>query len=222
MYNSANLSFGYPYVPSNASYSFRNAYIKNSRLYLTGYFLQSSTYYAWIASSNVDSIDTIEGIGSTDAASAFLSMINATGITISSVSVSKFSTIQADLHTRDTLNETQQSISVLEYTNNDITTYYDEVAFLGYAIDLENISLPISLPCSMSGNTNLSYSITQYQAYTVPSWVTLDSSSQILNVSTPSVAGQYQFYINTSSSFYANHILTTIEIVNCTIKDCIK
>ena len=59
-----------------------------------------------------------------------------------------------------------------------------------------------NLPCSSSGSSSLDYTLSQYNQEAIPSWITLDISTGLLNISAPSVTADtnYRFYISTYTS----------------------
>ena len=81
------------------------------------------------------------------------------------------------------------------------------------------------LPCSISGSTSISFSISNYLT-TAPSWVTIDSSSGILSISAPEVTSdsEFDFCINSIVNGVADPIQKKIKltILNCVPSNCQK
>ena len=62
--------------------------------------------------------------------------------------------------------------------------------------------ITLDLPWSFSGSTTISYTIGNYLSQTAPAWVTINSSTGVLSVSTPFVASdtEYDFYVISSNT----------------------
>ena len=65
-----------------------------------------------------------------------------------------------------------------------------------------------------------------YGVADVPSWVSLDSSSGLLTISTPKVSSDFasSFYINSVVSGVSNPIQNLIKLVvlDCTVQNCLQ
>ena len=74
------------------------------------------------------------------------------------------------------------------------------------------------LSCSISGTTSIIFSISNYIT-SIPSWISIDSTSGVLNITAPEVNfdTEYDFYINSLISGVSNPVLKLIKltIINC-------
>ena len=81
------------------------------------------------------------------------------------------------------------------------------------------------LPCSISGTTSITFSISDYIA-TAPSWVTIDSTLGVLNITAPEVSSdtEYDFYISSSISGVSSPVkkLIKLTVINWTPSNCEK
>jgi hypothetical protein len=62
-----------------------------------------------------------------------------------------------------------------------------------------NITEDLNLTCTI-GTATLSYTISQYDTYVIPSWISLDSSTGVLSgtAPTPASAKEYKFYVDSA------------------------
>ena len=76
------------------------------------------------------------------------------------------------------------------------------------------------LTCSTTGSTSITYSLASYNGNTIPSWVTINSSTGQLSITTPSPSTNtdYSFYISSTISGVSSVVnkLMTISISGCT------
>ena len=76
------------------------------------------------------------------------------------------------------------------------------------------------LTCSTTGSTSISYSLASYNGNTIPSWVTINSSTGQLSITTPSPSTNtdYSFYISSTISGVSSAVnkIMTISISGCT------
>ena len=128
-----------------------------------------------------------------------------------------------------------QSVSAASFTNQTIvyvsqTNNTSDVNFLASDQSFSVVECIISniipeLPCSISGSTSISFSISNYIA-SAPSWVTIDSGSGLLTISAPDVASdtEFIFYINSIVSGVSNPIQKIIKltILNWNPSNCQK
>jgi hypothetical protein len=75
-----------------------------------------------------------------------------------------------------------------------------------------NLDHPFSLTCSVGGTLLITYSITQFGAYILPGWITIDELSSYL-IGTIPASDFYKFYIEASSSVWSTPIQKEITIV---------
>ena len=76
------------------------------------------------------------------------------------------------------------------------------------------------LTCSTTGSTSISYSLASYNGNVIPSWVTINSSTGQLSITTPSPSTNtdYSFYISSTISGVSSVVnkLMTISVSGCT------
>ena len=125
---------------------------------------------------------------------------------------------------------TMQSVSAISYSNQTViyvtsSSYASDVNYQtndqSYSI-LENTSTQISsdLPWSVSGLTSISFNVTVYLS-TVPSWISINSTSGVLNISTPNVTSDLEYYFYISS--FVNGISEPVKkLIKLTIQDWIS
>ena len=165
-----------------------------SRIYLGGVY--SNAYFtstlvsAITANQKISSVLITMDLYSTGQSESVISspittksIITASITDSSSVSLDTASTITNIQSPTDT----QYYVSSVSYTGLTSSTTY---------------SKSISLTWSTDGSTSIIYSLVSYNGQTLPSWVTLDSSNQLLNFTTPvvSTATTYQFAVQATIS----------------------
>lgn len=113
------------------------------------------------------------------------------------------------------------------FNSSYISDIYYQLADQSISV-AESIKLTISpdLPCSSSGSTAITYSINNYELITAPSWVSIDSSTGLLSISTPSVDADTQFIFNVNSAISSStgpvQKLIKLTVVNCSVAKCQK
>ena len=91
---------------------------------------------------------------------------------------------------------------------------------------IENNSLNITpdLPCSFSGTTPISFSISSYNGATAPSWVAIDSTTGQLSITAPDVSSDTEFDFCISSNITGVPVfinkLMKLTIFNCVAQNC--
>ena len=115
-------------------------------------------------------------------------------------------------------------VTFATYTNQSIeyskiSSYISDVR---YQLETQSLSISennqekliLNLSCSSSGSTKISYSIASYNGVDIPSFVSVDSSTGILNIEAPSVSSstEYSFYINSSISGATNYIQKIVKL----------
>ena len=130
--------------------------------------------------------------------------------------------------------ETTQSVANQIYTNQSVT--YNQVSFQSsdvyYQTSTQNISAientfnqtTPDLPCSASGSTSISYGIEKYNGVEVPSWIKINSTTGVLNITAEEVSEdkEFDFYISSNINGVSNSIqkLIKLTVLNCTIENC--
>ena len=86
-----------------------------------------------------------------------------------------------------------QSLSIIENTSSSVT--------------------PI-LPCSSSGSTSITYSLSAYNGGTVPSWVTINSSTGTLTLTALNVSAdtEFDFYVDSAIAGVTNPVKKLIKL----------
>ena len=81
-----------------------------------------------------------------------------------------------------------------------------------------------NLPCSFSGNTLITYSLSSYKGSIVPSFVSIDSTTGVMTITAPCVSSStdYSFIILSKVSGMTDPAQTIIKlsVKNCTAGSC--
>ena len=81
-----------------------------------------------------------------------------------------------------------------------------------------------NLPCSFSGLTSITYSLSSYSGSIVPSFVSIDSTTGILTITAPCVISStdYTFTILSvvSGATGSTQIVIKLSVKNCTVGSC--
>ena len=84
-----------------------------------------------------------------------------------------------------------------------------------------NLQIIPSLTCSISGTTDISYSLESYSGSQVPSWITIDKKTGQLNISAPEIDAitTFRFYINSAVTGTINSVqkLIILTVIRCDI-----
>ena len=145
-------------------------------------------------------------------------IVSESGVTISSIST-------------DSVTSATYSNQTVTYTTSTTDSYSSDVYFQISDLSMnvvENNSqqITIDLPCSSTGTTSISYSITVYNGGNIPSWVSIDSSTGALTLVTPDVSSDtiYSFYASSSISGVSDTIpkLIKLTVQNWSVNNCIK
>ena len=119
-----------------------------------------------------------------------------------------------------TLPMTSPSYSTMTVTYSQVSyieVYYQTSDQSLSLIENNNLIVTPDLTCSPSGVTSIAYSLASYNGATVPSWISINSSSGQLTVTAPYVDSdtEYDFYINSSitgvSTVYQKIIKLTVK-----------
>ena len=82
------------------------------------------------------------------------------------------------------------------------------------------------LTCSYSGSTSISYSLSSYGAYLAPPWVSIDSNTGKLTITTQDVTADstFNFYIHSTIGTTKNLIKKKIELIvsSFAVQHCTK
>ena len=130
---------------------------------------------------------------------------------------------------------TTQTVSSPIYTNLTVTyvtgtSYTSDINFQTKdqsisVIESTTTQKTPDLPCSISGTTPITFSISDY-IITAPSWVTIDSTWGVLTITAPEVNTdtEYDFYISSSISGVSSQIknLIKLTVINWTPSNCQK
>ena len=112
---------------------------------------------------------------------------------------------------------TSSSTSDIYYQTSDKTITVIENTYSTQSLDLS---------CSSSGSTAITFSISNYNGVTAPTWISIDSSTGDLNIKSPKVSADksYTFYVDASISGISNpvHKLVTVKVSNIIISDMSK
>ena len=110
----------------------------------------------------------------------------------------------------------------LSSTTSDV--YYQLADQSISVIESSTSSLTPDLPCSSSGSTTITYTTANYGSTTVPSWVSINSNTGALSITSTVVDAdtEYNFYINSaitgSSDLYQKKV--KLIVINCSVLNC--
>ena len=125
---------------------------------------------------------------------------------------------------------TSQTVASASYTNMSVTyvsgtSYNSDVSYYTTSqtyIYGKNAYVQVipDLTCSITGGTSIAYSLASYNGNAIPAWVTINSSTGQLSITTPSPSTNtdYSFYISSTISGVSSAVnkLMTISISGCT------
>ena len=128
-----------------------------------------------------------------------------------------------------------RTVNAASYTNQTVvyvpgTSYISDVYYqtfsqtYTYSINI-NTQITPDLTCSSTGGTSIIFSLAIYNGNSIPSWVSVDSSSGILTISTPNISTitDYSFYISATISGVSNVVNKLITITvqgSCSVSNC--
>ena len=80
-------------------------------------------------------------------------------------------------------------------------------------------SFTINIPCISVGMTTVVYSISNYGAETAPSWISINSSTGVLTISSASIATNqvFSFYVNSVFNMPSSTVQTVVSLTS----DCV-
>ena len=184
-----------------------------SRIYLGGVY--SNAFYSTTLNSIITTNTMISsGLNTMDsfAQGQTESVITSTDSLVSSITISSASSTSITLDTTSLSNSN---------TPTNVQYYVSSVSYTGLASST-TYSKSISLTWSTDGSTSITYSLVSYNGQTLPSWVTLDSSNQLLNFTTPvvSTATTYQFAVQAtiSGSNYQTPVTLSVNAATSSTK----
>ena len=132
-------------------------------------------------------------------------IISASGISLPSIFTK---TVSLPTYTNQTVFYTSTTLH-----NSDVYFQTGDQSFS--IVEKAVSSLTPDLPCSSSGFTTISFSITNYNGAISPSWITVDSTTGVLAVSAPEVSidTEFSFYISSSIGGVTGPINKVLKIV---------
>ena len=107
--------------------------------------------------------------------------------------------------------------NLVSSTNSDA---YFQVVTQAFSISESTASTQTpNLSCSFSGSTSIIYSKSSYNGAIIPSFVSIDSATGVLTITSPSVSSSttYSFYIDSTVSGMSEPVQ---KIINLTVKKC--
>ena len=135
------------------------------------------------------------------------------------VTTSSTSTVTSPSYTSISITYTQASDTI-----SDI--YYQTTDQSISVLESSTSSSSLVLTCSSSGSSTITHSIGNYGSSIAPSWISIDSSTSVLSMTTPNVDTntEYDFYINSVSSGSSDPVqkLIKLTVVNCAVVNCLK
>ena len=119
---------------------------------------------------------------------------------------------------------TFQTITYYSISNIILDVYF-QVNTQTFSVCESTISTQTpNLPCSFTGSTSITYSLSSYKGSVVPSFVSINSTTGILNITAPCVTSStdYTFSIFSAVSGVADPAQTIIKlsVKNCTAGSC--
>ena len=107
--------------------------------------------------------------------------------------------------------------NLISSTTSDTNIQIDVQAF-SVSESTTSMQTP-NLPCSFSGSTSITYSLSSYNGAIIPSFVSINSATGVLTIAAPSVSSStnYSFYITSTISGMSSPVQ---KIINLTIKKC--
>ena len=115
------------------------------------------------------------------------------------------------------MNQISKVLSITSYVNSDIIQNISSGNYLNLRENDNNAVQSISQTCSKTGETNLVSTIIQNGANSIPGWVTDNSSTMQLQMSTPSVSVDttYSFQIKTTyGSLFSDQKIINLKVLN--------
>ena len=113
------------------------------------------------------------------------------------------------------------TVSYVPYTNRTSDVSYLTASQAYTYPKTISIKITPSLPWSILGSTSISFTLTSYNGNSIPSWVTINSSTGELTITTPNPASNtdFPFYISSTISGVSSSInkLITISVVEWTV-----
>lgn len=110
----------------------------------------------------------------------------------------------------------------INYIDSDISSNTTTEA-ISYLNELHTaVNRSTSITWSITGDTDLSYSLVQNGVNPLPSWVGLDSTNQLLTLNTPdvTVSGSFSLQIKSTAFYYSDNKVVSIGVVECTELSC--
>ena len=114
--------------------------------------------------------------------------------------------------------------NLVSSTNSDA---YFQVVTQAFSISESTASTQTpNLSCSFSGSTSITYSKSSYNGAIIPSFVSIDSATGVLTITSPSVSSSttYSFYIDSTVSGMSGPVqkIINLTIKKCTVSNCQK
>ena len=119
---------------------------------------------------------------------------------------------------------TTQTVGSGSYTNQSYTytfsspttsdVYYQTNDQAVSVVENASSSVTPTLTCSSSGSTAITYSLSAYNGGTVPSWVSINSSTGTLTVTASSVSAdtEFDFYVDSTIAGVVNPVKKLIKL----------
>ena len=116
------------------------------------------------------------------------------------------------------------TVTPISYTSQSFayTLVYSYSSDVQYETGYQSISITenntasvlLTLPCSLSGSTSISFSLSAYTTYSVPSWIQINSTTGSLNIASPvtSIDTDYYFYVNSIISGVVDPVQKVIKL----------
>ena len=140
---------------------------------------------------------------------------------LSDISASIASITTPTVTTTSSLNQTV-TYNYASQTTSDV--YFQITSQQLNIVENSIVRITPDLTCSSTGTTTISYSISNYRTSITPSWITIDSKSGVLTISTPDVTydSEFDFYINSLLNGFTTPIQKLIILIvkDWTVQNC--
>ena len=128
-----------------------------------------------------------------------------------------------NLFTSDSITYTNQSITYISVSSITFDVYYQIMTESLSIIELNTAIMTIQLPCSKTGSTSISYSMSNYGLSTVPPWIAIDPITGNLTITASNVIADtdYYFYVTSSITNISNPAqkLIKLTVINCQVQN---
>ena len=205
-----NNVFLHYFETTDTSFFIQDALVETNYLTLVGYYNSSGNMVAHISVGPRLAVEGQYDVFYSTASAETPTSYSITIDTVPSMSISTSTGSSASSFTEDSSGARVGHATSLI---SDVSYWLDSHA--SSVNEQTNSTISIDFTCSVSGNTTITYSLSQYQNETVPTWVTIDEANLLLNVETPDVTANttYNFYVNSTFNSLSYQKLISITVL---------